>query len=129
MRAVIALAFCFGIALLIATGVYRMIRAEQIAAHYRGENAILQANNDRLLAVNEANARNVDRMLAQAAEDQRLATALVRRHQDIAAQLDAARAELQAIEDTDDAARDYLRMPIPGSLLPFVNPPAAARRG
>lgn len=75
---------------------------------------------------NAANARNVERMLEQAAEDQRIQADLAGRLADITASLDETRAQISDLEANDATVRDYLAGLLPPGLFPLVNKPARA---
>ena len=84
----------------------------------------LQADKAQLGAALESANRNVERMLDQALEDNRIVSEVIREKQAITADLEDLRAQLQTIEASDETSRDYLRTPVPAGVRGLANRPA-----
>lgn len=122
-----------GLVILVAAGwgTLESYRRESVQQKLEAVEASRQAiveDRDRLVSVVEAQNRNIDKMLRQAAEDQRLTTALTVERQRLAAERDDAIARRKEIEETDATAADFLGLLIPDGLLPLVNRTAPHRR-
>lgn len=83
---------------------------------------------DKARAVNELNARNVDRMLAQAAEDNRRLADLAGQLQDIQAQQAESAAAIQNLKDASDEDRADLERALRDSVRAHANAPAPRAR-
>jgi hypothetical protein len=99
------------------------------SARLEAANGVLKANNETIAKVNAVNARNIERMLEQDAEDHRLAAALLREQQGLAADLDKVRTDIQTLGETDDQARNWLSDAIPDGVRNFLNRSAAGGGG
>lgn len=84
--------------------------------HVEGQRAAERAAKEIALAANAANTATIAALEDRISRDSELLRELRGIRTEIAAESDQRRAELDAIAESDDEARDFLDMPIPDSL-------------